>query len=99
MTSKSHEAKGRRGRIIGTGLRTLGRTAMQKVPGYDRAKSLQKTGQDWYDTLGNLKGAAMKLGQIASQYQDILPPQITEQLTRLQRDAHPWEFTELLPVL
>lgn len=93
------EQRQRRRKIIGAGLRSLGRGAMRSVPGYDRAKSWHKTGQDWYDTLGGLKGAAMKLGQITAQYQDVLPPQLTEQLARLQRDAEPWDFADLEPVL
>ncbi|HET7314304.1 AarF/ABC1/UbiB kinase family protein [Salinisphaera sp.] len=99
MASDSDGSKRRRRRIIGAGIRTLSRGAMRGMPGYDRAKSLQRTGQDWYDTLGGLKGAAMKLGQIAAQYQDLLPPQLTEQLARLQRDAEPWDFVDLEPVL
>lgn len=93
------EQKQRRRKILGAGLRSLGRGAMRSMPGYDRAKSWQKTGEDWYETLGGLKGAAMKLGQITSQYQDVLPPQITEQLARLQRDAKAWDFADLQPVL
>ncbi|MDA3920830.1 MAG: AarF/ABC1/UbiB kinase family protein [Salinisphaera sp.] len=93
------QEKRRRRKILGAGLRSLGRGAMRTMPGYDRAKSWHKTGQDWYDTLGGLKGAAMKLGQIASQYQDVLPPQLAEQLARLQRDAEPWDFADLEPVL
>lgn len=95
----SKDQKHRRRKILGAGLRTLGRGAMRSMPGYDHAKSWHKTGQDWYDTLGGLKGAAMKLGQITAQYQDILPPQITEQLARLQRDAKAWDFADLEPVL
>lgn len=97
-TDKSNSKKRRRS-IVGAGLRTLGRGALRNIPGYDHAKSWQKTGQDWYETLGNLKGAAMKLGQIASQYQDLLPPQLIDQLTRLQRNAEPWAFADLEPVL
>ncbi|WP_348761195.1 AarF/ABC1/UbiB kinase family protein [uncultured Salinisphaera sp.] len=97
--SDNTDPKSRRRRLIGAGIRTLSRGALRSMPGYDRAKSWQKTGQDWYDTLGGMKGAAMKLGQIASQYEDVLPPQITEQLVRLQRDAEPWEFSRLEPVL
>lgn len=91
--------KQRRRKILGAGLRSLGRGAMRSMPGYDHAKSWQKTGQDWYDTLGGLKGAAMKLGQITAQYQDVLPAQLTEQLARLQRDAKAWPFDKLEPVL
>ncbi|MES1936489.1 ABC1 kinase family protein [Salinisphaera hydrothermalis] len=99
MASDSDDSKKRRRRIIGAGIRTISRGAMRSMPGYDRAKSLQKTGQDWYETLGSLKGAAMKLGQIASLYQDLLPAQLTEQLSRLQRNAEPWDFADLEPVL
>lgn len=99
MASDKDEQRTRRRRILGAGVRSLGRSMMHTVPGYDRAKSWQKTGQDWFDTLGHLKGAAMKLGQIASQYRDFLPEQLADQLARLQRDAEPWAFERLEPVL
>lgn len=99
MASDDREQRSRRRRLIGAGVRSLGRGVLHTMPGYDRAKSWQKTGQDWFDTLGGLKGAAMKLGQIASQYRDFLPEQLAEQLARLQRDAEPWAFERLEPVL
>lgn len=99
MASDNREQRTRRRRIIGAGVRSLGRGVLHTMPGYDRAKSWQKTGQDWFDTLGGLKGAAMKLGQIASQYRDFLPEQLADQLARLQRDAEPWAFERLEPVL
>ncbi|MES1925875.1 AarF/ABC1/UbiB kinase family protein [Salinisphaera sp. T31B1] len=99
MASDSKEQRDRRRRIFGAGVRSLGRSVLHTVPGYDRARSWQKTGQDWFDTLGHLKGAAMKLGQIASQYRDFLPEQLADQLARLQRDAEPWDFERLEPVL
>lgn len=43
-------------------------------------------------TLGELKGAVMKLGQIASQAASILPAEIAEPLKRLQKDAPPMPF-------
>ena len=97
--SDKREQRTRRRRILGAGMRSLGRGVLQTMPGYDRAKSWQKTGQDWFDTLGGLKGAAMKLGQIASQYRDFLPEPLVEQLSRLQRNAEPWAFERLEPVL
>ncbi len=97
--SDKREQRTRRRRILGAGVRSLGRGVLHTMPGYDRAKSWQKTGQDWFDTLGGLKGAAMKLGQIASQYRDFLPEPLIEQLTRLQRNAEPWAFERLEPVL
>lgn len=99
MASDKDEQRSRRRRILGAGVRSLGRSALHTLPGYDRAKSWQKTGQDWFDTLSGLKGAAMKLGQIASQYRDFLPEQLVDQLARLQRDAEPWAFERLEPVL
>src|SRR5699024_10794930 len=87
MATDRHERRSRRRKLLGAGARSLGRSVRHTVPGYDRAKSWQKTGQDWFDTLGDLKGAAMKLGQIASQYRDFLPPEVAEQLARLQSDA------------
>lgn len=99
MASDNNERRSRRRRLVGVGVRSLGRGLLHTMPGYDRARSWQKTGQDWFDTLGGLKGAAMKLGQIAAQYQDFLPEQLTEQLARLQRDADPWELERLQPVI
>ncbi len=99
MASDKGEQRSRRRKLLGVGARSLGRGVLHTLPGYDRARSWQKTGQDWFDTLGNLKGAAMKLGQIASQYRDFLPEQVVEQLARLQRDAEPWDFERLAPVL
>ena len=80
-------------------MRSVGRSVLHTVPGYDRARGWQRTGLDWFDTLGELKGAAMKLGQIAAQYRDFMPPEVAEQLARLQRDATPWPYAEILPVL
>lgn len=44
-------------------------------------------------TLGNLKGAAMKIGQMASVATDILPDELAEPLESLQRDAPPMDFS------
>jgi predicted unusual protein kinase regulating ubiquinone biosynthesis (AarF/ABC1/UbiB family) len=43
-------------------------------------------------TLGELKGAVMKLGQVASQAASILPAEFAEPLKRLQKDAPPMPF-------
>jgi predicted unusual protein kinase regulating ubiquinone biosynthesis (AarF/ABC1/UbiB family) len=44
------------------------------------------------DTLGELKGAVMKVGQIASQTQDFLPKEFSDALQRLQKEAPPVDF-------
>ncbi len=43
-------------------------------------------------TFGDLKGAVMKVGQMLSQYADILPAEYTEVLARLQNSAPPVAF-------
>ncbi len=45
------------------------------------------------DTLGHMKGAAMKVGQVASQYKDLFPPEIASALTKLQRQAPAVDFS------
>lgn len=50
-------------------------------------------GNEIADTLGELKGAAMKVGQIASQVKDLLPPEITDALEKLQKAAPPMAFS------
>lgn len=44
------------------------------------------------DTLGDMKGAVMKVGQIASQTQDLLPAEFSEALQKLQKEAPPMPF-------
>ena len=52
------------------------------------------------ETLGELKGAAMKLGQILSiQGEDFLPKEVTEILAQLQSQAPEVEFSEMERVL
>jgi predicted unusual protein kinase regulating ubiquinone biosynthesis (AarF/ABC1/UbiB family) len=43
-------------------------------------------------TLGDLKGAAMKVGQMASTAADLLPPEVAEALATLQKQAPPMEW-------
>lgn len=44
------------------------------------------------ETLGEMKGAVMKVGQIASQTQDFLPKEFSDALERLQKEAPPVAF-------
>ncbi|HLV77676.1 MAG TPA: AarF/ABC1/UbiB kinase family protein [Marinobacter sp.] len=48
------------------------------------------------DTLGELKGAVMKVGQIASQTQDFLPKEFSQALEKLQKEAPPMPFEVIL---
>lgn len=103
MPAKKPPGSGRTSRLLGAGLRTLGRSVVSKLPIGDenrrKAQYWADVGADWAKTLGELRGAAMKLGQMASQYADVLPPALAEQLGKLQNQADPLPFAELRPVL
>lgn len=99
MSEDRHTPRRRRRKLLAVGARTLGRGMLRVLPGQDRARSWARSGADWFETLSELKGAAMKLGQVASQYTDLLPPQLVEQLERLQRDARPRPFADMRGVL
>lgn len=89
--------KDKRGRrIFAAGVRTVGRGMLRTLTRSEAGAHWAKVGEDWYQTLGELKGAAMKLGQLASQYHDLLPPELAQQLARLQSSAEPlpWEVVE-----
>ena len=103
MAIKNRSTGQRTAKLFGAGLRTLGRTVLKKMPGGDRvertAKYWAEVGEDWTRTLGDLRGAAMKLGQLASQYSDVLPPALADQLRLLQRSVTPLPFDEVKPIL
>lgn len=58
-----------------------------------------RIGKEIAATLGDMKGAVMKVGQIVSQYRDLLPPELLEALSALQKDSPPRPFSDLLPRL
>src|SRR5690606_17538337 len=47
------------------------------------------------ETLGEMKGAVMKVGQIASQYKDVFPPEVATALEKLQKDAPPMPYGQI----
>lgn len=57
-----------------------------------RTDSYTRMANQIADTLGEMKGAVMKVGQIASQTQDFLPPEFSRALERLQKDAPPMPY-------
>ncbi|GAC1626171.1 MAG: AarF/ABC1/UbiB kinase family protein [Nevskia sp.] len=103
MSIKNRGTGQRTARLFGAGLRTLGRTVLKKIPGGDRVERTARywadVGEDWTRTLGDLRGAAMKLGQLASQYSDVLPPALADQLRLLQRSVKPLPFDQIKPIL
>lgn len=103
MPIKNRSTGRRTVKLFGAGIRTLGRSVLSQVPGGDRvqrtAKYWSAVGEDWARTLGELRGAAMKLGQLASQYADVLPPALAEPLRQLQKSVEPLPFAEVKPIL
>lgn len=60
-----------------------------------RSKLFQDIGVQIADTLGEMKGAVMKVGQIASQYKDIFPPEVAKAITKLQRQAPAMPYADI----
>lgn len=61
-----------------------------------RSDNYTRMAEEIAETLGDLKGAVMKVGQIASQTQDFLPREFSEALQRLQKEAPPMPFEVIL---
>lgn len=81
------------------GMRSVGRLAASRLRGRSGDQSWTDVGEDWFRTLSEMKGAAMKLGQLASQYADVLPPGLAGPLARLQRDAEARPYAAMKQVL
>lgn len=58
----------------------------------ERQKMLAKIGEEVAQTLGEMKGAVMKVGQIASQVKDLLPEEFAKALEKLQKESPPMPF-------
>lgn len=82
--------RGRTRRLLGMGARTGGALIRTRMGGQADWRAL---GEALFEGLSELKGPAMKLAQIMSQWDDLLPPDLAEELSRLQRQAEPmpWE--------
>ncbi|MFZ9889220.1 MAG: ABC1 kinase family protein [Myxococcota bacterium] len=64
-----------------------------------RRRALQRSAANVVSTFAELKGAAMKVGQMLSTDPELLPPEVTEQLSLLQRDAPAMPFTMVRQVV
>lgn len=60
-----------------------------------RSELMQDVGIQIAETLGEMKGAVMKVGQIASQYKDVFPPEVATALEKLQKDAPPMPYAQI----
>ncbi len=103
--STSDEHNRTRGRTLWKlGVRTAARGALigarRLLPGEaDQSRTLAALGTDWVDTLGELKGAAMKLGQFASQFRGAIPDAVVDRLEALQNQAEPLPFADIAPII
>ncbi|MEL0124596.1 MAG: AarF/UbiB family protein, partial [Alphaproteobacteria bacterium] len=63
-----------------------------KILGKEKSKNAENLGY----VLGNLKGPIMKIAQLASTVPDLLPPEYSQELTKLQSTAPPmgWNFVK-----
>lgn len=60
-----------------------------------REEANRESGNRIAKTLGELKGAVMKVGQMASIAQDVLPKELSDALGKLQREAPPMDYEHI----
>lgn len=88
--------RGRTRRLMGLGARTGGALLKTRLGGQADWRGL---GEALFEGLSELKGPAMKLAQIMSQWDDLLPPDLAEELARLQRQAEPMPWPRIREAL
>ncbi|MCS2610151.1 ABC1 kinase family protein [Halomonas dongshanensis] len=88
--------RGRTRRLMGMGARTGGALLKTRLGGEADWRAL---GEALFAGLSELKGPAMKLAQIMSQWDDVLPPELSEELARLQRQAEPMPWPRIRDAL
>ncbi|MDX1588127.1 MAG: AarF/ABC1/UbiB kinase family protein [Oleiphilaceae bacterium] len=91
---------GRFFRLAGMTASVASRYAGQRARGWfsetdeqRQSENYTRMAEDIASTLGDLKGAVMKVGQIASQTQDFLPREFSEALQTLQKEAPAMPFS------
>ncbi|SDI79368.1 ABC1 kinase family protein [Billgrantia gudaonensis] len=84
--------RGRARRLIGLGARTGGALVRTRLGGEADWRAL---GEALFEGLSELKGPAMKLAQIMAQWDDLLPADLADELSRLQRQAEPMPWPDI----
>jgi len=72
---------------------------VKRLAGSEPNRISRSTAEKLVETLGDLKGAVMKLGQAASMDPDLFPPEVRAVLARLQNEAPPMPFERVAAVL
>lgn len=87
-------ALGRAGRLLWSGARMMSAELVGRLSsGESKVATRVKQAQELVQTLGQLKGAAMKAGQLVSlEFADILPPEVVAVLRQLHDD------TQFMPI-
>ena len=88
--------RGRTRRLFGLGARTGGALLKTRLGGQADWGAL---GEALFEGLSELKGPAMKLAQMMSQWDDLLPPELANELARLQRQAEPMPWAKIREAL
>lgn len=83
---------GRTRRLLGLGARAGGALLRTRLGGQADWRAL---GEAFFEGLAELKGPAMKLAQIMAQWDDLLPPDLAEELSRLQHQAKPMPWVRI----
>ncbi|MGK5090380.1 AarF/ABC1/UbiB kinase family protein [Deltaproteobacteria bacterium TL4] len=78
------------------GAKTMGFFSAEPVQKIRQAENLIRNAHRIVETLGSLKGAAMKVGQMLSLHEGFLPPEMAHVLSMLQKEAPsvPFEVIE-----
>lgn len=87
-------------KLAGMGVKVAGKVGSNKVREKltgdvneeKRSELYQDIGDEILRTLGEMKGAAMKVGQIASQLRHIFPPELSQRLAELQKNSPPMPY-------
>lgn len=98
---------GRAARLFGAGAAFIGREiavrsldVVAKLSPDEKLKKRLEQAQGLVDALSNLKGAAMKTGQLLSlEFSDLLPPEITQILRTLHDSSTFMEFDQVKKIL
>ena len=77
----------------------LPRLGLAKLAGRGRTKRFQKLARKFYHLAADLGGLMVKVGQFLSARLDVLPEEITQELSGLQDEVAPQSFESILQVI
>ncbi|RZA07483.1 MAG: AarF/ABC1/UbiB kinase family protein, partial [Moraxellaceae bacterium] len=81
------------GKAVSNSIKSINANDEEKLAA--KSRLYEDIGVKIAETLGEMKGAVMKVGQIASQYKDIFPPEVAKAIAKLQRQAPAVPFSTI----